>query len=775
MKFWLDCRAALRSASVRRGSTAAVVLVVAIGIGLATAMFALTAPFVLRPLSYANAGALVAIEIKTSGIRDIQKDPLIPTLDDWRANTTLFESVAAYSAGPAARLPGGGYLAFYYVTENFFDVLGVKRPASSAWKIPDGSTGSLPLLLTSTGRRLLESDSGELRSQFESRDGRVFRVAGLLPDTFLFPNPRSLRVPALAAFDGGRLLPSAGCCFRTVIARLRPGVTFEAVARQLATPLGSGKPLEVKVASIDEQIRGSVRPLAWGALGASVLLLIICAGNVANLLAAKAVHRRGEFATRVAIGAARVDLLRLWFVEVTLTTTLAAVAGLGIAWGVLKVAAVIVPPEYATLGLPALSWRAIVFGCAAALAVTCIALVPVVLTLLTAETARGKRAGRLTRTLRGGFAGAQATLAVVLAVGASMLVHSYITLIGQNPGYRGDVLSANVSYPLAYPAQARSVEVQATMATLRRLPGVESVAASAGEVVGDGQSKRSVILNGGLVFTDAYAVTPEFFETAGLSILQGRALRATDARFAGVVVTRSFARTHWPDGSAIGQHVTFSGAQGVVVGVVEDALAHGLDRAATPTLYSTLDFDDFRSLGVKFVVRVTGDPSGYVAPIQRTLAERSMRDADIGSVATIDERLSETVRDRTFATLVLAIFATAGVVISLAGLVGIVTFLVARRTKELALRVALGAPRRHIVRLVVSEALLTAAVGGLAGLLIGRWLSRGLESLVFGIQAGDWRTALVGAVAAMLVMGLASLVPAWRALRLSPTEALRVD
>jgi predicted lysophospholipase L1 biosynthesis ABC-type transport system permease subunit len=207
-----------------------------------------------------------------------------------------------------------------------------------------------------------------------------------------------------------------------------------------------------------------------------------------------------------------------------------------------------------------------------------------------------------------------------------------------------------------------------------------------------------------------------------------------------------------------------------VVGVVRDVRDRGLEVAPEPTVYSV--GSEFRR--TRYVARVAGDPRDYEAPIRRAIA-RVNADAVIEPAETIQARLAGTIRRKAFATLVLAFFGVAGGAVTLGGLVGMVTFVVGRRTREIAIRMAIGAQRSHIRWLVVREAVTSAVVGGLAGLLAGRWLSTWLESFVFGIEAGNWTTAIVGAGGAMLVMIVTALVPARRAVSLQPTEALRVE
>jgi len=778
-----DLRDAWRSVVARKGSAVATAGVCALGVGLVTPMFALADPFVLRPLPYPNAGQLVTISFTTPssgrGRGGLTAETPVPTLDEVRAQGSVFQGVATYRTGASGRLQrddGAVLFSTIEVTEDLLDLLGVAGPQPAAWHA--GPAGSeIPILLTPDGRGLLPTELQRPGAALMAGD-QAFRVAGTLPEgTFLWPGIRGHALVPVASGPIVAVSVSADGSSRTttrrsVIARLQPGVTPADAQRTLAARLADPA-VGVEIERLSDQLTRDVRPLALGALAAGMLVLLVCAGNVANLVTAWSLYRNREFATRAALGASRFDLVRLWVVELALTGVAAVAAGLAIAAVALTLAVRLAPAQYIGLGAPAMTWRVVGFAGLAALAVVLAALVPAAFAMgfdpgvLTGR--RRERRDRI-RFARLGFAAVQSGLAVILVVGAAMLLHSYLNLVRQDTGFDGASLHLRADYPFTGRGGLAAAELDRSIDAIRRIPGVLA-ASAATRVVADGMSNRAVTIDGQRAFPSTTDVRPGFFEAAGMVIVAGRSLQASDDDWRGVVVNEAFVRQHWPDERPLGRIIAhLNGRQAPVVGVVRDVYDRGLDRLPEPTVYSVASVFS-RTV---YVARVDGEPTDYEARLRRAIAEVHP-DAVLEPAETIAARLAGTVRAQTFATLVLTFFGLAGGAVTVAGLVGIVTFVVARRTREIAIRMAVGAQRRDIRALVAREAIVAAVVGGVAGLLIGRWLSTGLESLVYGVEAGNWTTVLVGAAAAVVVMIVAALVPARRAVRLEPTDALRTD
>ncbi len=771
------CRALIRG----RGATLAIVLVLAIGSGLTSAMFALTDPFLLRPLPYADPDALVAISTDTAGITSAA---VLPTLADWRGRTDLFVDAAATRSIQTLRLePDDGAVALrtLEVTGNFFAVLGNQPGWTQALTGP--SAAEMPLILLDRGRHAFP-DADRFADRTLPTGSGSARLLGILPPSFVLPSLFS--VDALVPFMPGpvvevsRWQPSGRPAVSQdlgVVARLRPGVTPRAVQEALGVPLPSGARLAVTAQPLSRRMSARVRPLAFGALAAGLLVLFICAANVANLLVARGAYRERDLATRQALGASRWDLVRLGLVELGLLAGVGAALGLAMAWAGIQVAAGLMPDQYLTLGAPALTLRVVGFAAVSALLIVAVGALPIAalrrMVPRTSLSPRVSTEGRGVRALRFGMAAGQMAVAMILLAGAALLIRSYANLVTQDAGFARQADAVTVRYPDGLRGAPLGEAIDETRRALRGVPGVDRAAAVVGTMVDGFMSGVGVSIGGKMTAVRRKQVTPDFFDVAGSRIIEGRALGTADAANQGVVVNETLARKYWPGASAAGQSIVIGRQSAVVVGVVQDSFDEALDKAPEATLFSLLT-ESTAGFHVTYVLRSSLGSEALAVQARQTL-RRISRDAVVTDVSSLGSRLADSVRDRAFATLVLTIFATAGLAVSAAGIIGIVAFVVARRTREIAIRMAIGATAARVQRLVLRDAILATAAGIAIGLAAGRSLSHYLESLVYGIQAGDWTTMGAAAGLMLTLAVVAAVLPARRAIRVSPTIALRSD
>ena len=467
-----------------------------------------------------------------------------------------------------------------------------------------------------------------------------------------------------------------------------------------------------------------------------------------------------------------------------MTGVAAALASLVLAHVALGAVLNVMPLEYGALGTARVTPRVVAFALLMTGAIVVACVVPAWLSARSATVSnvvrRQASESSVTRRSRFLLVAGQTAVAIVLMVGATFLTRSYANLWLQPTGYSGDTRLISVSYPESRTSPQLMDTLSATIDALRRVPGVSAAAAGihTGELLdGYGGAGGPTIRAGNrAAMLVPSQVTTGYFDVIGTHVHAGRPLAASDRGWDAVVVNEAFARHFWPDTppeQIVGQAMTANGRPGHVVGVARDTHGRALDIRPRPMIYKPFDvWTGPRRLS--FAILPAADRPISEAALRRAVTSVDA-DAIVDAIDSVHGRLAESVRDRTFATLALGVFAAAGVGVCATGVFSIAAFVAARRTREIAIRLALGADAHHVRRLVVGGVLMAATSGGVVGLVASQALVRSLEGHLYGVAAGDWATHAAAVVALAAITALAAWWPTRRAVRVQPIVALRAD
>jgi putative ABC transport system permease protein len=786
-----DVRHVRSAARARPGAMLAVVAVLALGIGLVSAMFALADPYVLRPLPYAKPDDLAVLSLSA------RSASASATLEAWNERRDLFVGVAAELSGGRLQVtPGDRDVTVQWpaVSRNFFDVLGVPVALPTEWRAPVTSA-EVPVVLTAAGSRTLFGTVASV-GRYLSRSDRTaggFRVVAVLPASFLDPLGRpGAGADGFIPLGDTRLLrvEAIGSGFRatgpTVIARLQPGVTPEAAQAVLSTvsaptPGGARRDdLVVRGVPLAALLTDRVRPLAVAALGAGLFILMVCVANVSNLLLVRGASRLREFAAREALGASRADIARLVLAELAVLTAAGVASGLGLARLELSAIARVIPAQYISLGVPSIDGRVVALALAAGVLVIVGGLVPAwAAWRVTPRTLFGAMSGAESaraRVLRFVMTTVQTCVAVVLVVGAALFGRSYAGLWLQDPGYDGETFALTAIYSgQDGHGAALAQAIGTTLTGLRRLPGAASVAVAASPFVNTSIQSLAVRsplkIDGRPVPGLVETIGGDFFLATGSRLLAGRFPTGAGTD---VAVSESFARLCCNGRSPLGLVVSDGPRAFRVVAVVKDVYARALDEPPSPLLFASIDAGAPFGGVINYFVRSSAPTVQLADAVEREI-HAVVASAGVSDGATLRRRLMQSVADRSFSTLMVVLFAGAALGVTAAGIVGVVASVVARRTREIAIRAAIGATRRDVQRLVMREALAAAGVGAIAGVAVSAGLSTTVKSLLFGITPADPLSLGAAALVVVGVVGVAAWMPARRATRVSPAAALRAE
>jgi putative ABC transport system permease protein len=809
-RFFQDVRYALRNVRKRPVFSLIVVFTLALGIGADTAIFSVVDAVLLAPLPYSDPDKLVVLWAKNEKQNLTQQPVSYPNIVDLREASHVFERLSVVRGelfsltdrDEPERVTG------VRVSTNILTLLGV-TPALGRNFLPEEeqpAKASVALLSHGLWQRRYAGDP-RLLGQAMIIDGKSYTVIGILPAWLKHPgmtlvnlsNP-DVWIPVVpAASEQNRNFANM-----RIVARLKMGVT-RAQAQSEVDTLGarlekqypdSNTNLRFGVVGLREQLTGRVSKALWILLGVVGCVLLIACANVANLLLARAASRQSEIAVRNALGATRPQLIRELLTECMVLSLTGGLLGLLLAY-----LGVTVMTSLSSGGIP----RADEIGISRE-----VLLFTMLLSLLTGLAfgivpALQSSRSQLTEDLKEAKKGASGSvrhrrslnalvvieiaLALVLVAGAGLMMRSFRSVLGIDPGFDPhNVLTFSAALPLAtYKDQQQHVQFfERALAKIRALPGVEAAAGTFRvPITGFATAIFSVqgkpVPTGQAPIADYRAITVGYFQALGIRLLRGREFTERDSADApdAVIVNEELARRSWPGEDPIGKRLqvgTELTRWRQVVGVVGNARLSGLEAKVDPAIYVPFPQNSWpNALRNSFIVlRTTTDPQSLIPAIRREL--RSVDPTfPITQIRTMDEIVGDSLSQRRFNTALLALFAFVAVALAAVGIYGVMSYTVSQRTREMGIRMALGAKQSDITKLVTSNGARLAALGIAIGVVAAAISSRLMSSLLFGITATDPMTFVFTALLLAAVTLLASYIPSRRAARTDPIAALRYD
>ena len=811
-----DLRFGARMLVKNPGFTAVALLTLALGIGANSAIFSVVNAALLQPLPYPNAGGLVMVWGNFERLNMTRLGASAPEFSDYQNQTKVFSEVAAYQtrtfnliSGDEPERIGGAR-----VSSGLFKLLGTQPLLGRTLLEEEDRSGRVAVLSERLWQRRFNSNPA-LVGKSIALDGESYTVVGIMPRAFQFPlsepyDTERADVWVPIAFNAEELGDRGRYAFR-IIARLGPGATLEQARSEMTAigqrleqeyprayrgPKGEDGGWKVTVTTLQEEVVGNARLFLLLLLGVVGLVLLIACANIANLWLARATTRRREVAIRTALGASRARLVRQFLTESVMLSVLGGATGLLLAmWGVeLLVAA-------SPRGIPRLSEAGLdvrVLGFTLGISVLTgllFGLVPalqsssVELSESMKESSKSATTSRAWQRLRGILIICEVAMALVLLIGAGLLIKSFRRLLDVDPGFnRENVLTMQVSLP---PARYADPKEKANfygqlLERVKALPGIEAASMTTALPLGGMNfggpfsiEGRPLDMRGQPPHAYVRAVAPGYFRAMGITLIKGRDLsdEDTDKSVPVVIINEAFARGFFAGGEAIGQRIKI-GAPGsprpwmLVTGVVKDVKSDGLDREATPEMY--VPFSQNVSASMTLVARTISNPAASVAAVRNEVHALD-KDQPVYNIRTMEQLLTQAIAQRRLNMLMLGAFALVALLLATSGIFGVMAYTVAQRTHEIGVRMALGAQRVDILKLIFGQGMSLTLIGLGLGLAAAFGLTRVMSSLLFGVSATDPLTFLSIALLLALVALIACYIPARRAMRVDPMVALRYE
>jgi putative ABC transport system permease protein len=809
-----DFKAALRSLASSRTFTAVALLVLTLGIGASTAIFSVVDAVVLRGLPFDEHDRLVALgERRLPGANAAagSRDPLAMSsiapqnYMDWVAQQQVFGSMAAIaSRGVTLHEPGGEPedVRGQAVTAPFFDVLRVQPAIGRAFTAENEMEGRERVVVLSDGlwRRRFGGDPSVIGRTIPL-EGASYEIIGVMPPDFAYPvssvRPTDLWVPFVVPSNQRVRNPREFSFYLQSIARLKPGVSLseaQAQMEQIALALEAEHPdwnkdRRIGVRPLRDHLVGtSTRSWMLMLLGAVGIVLLIACANVANLLLARSTAREREVGIRAALGAGRWRLVRQLMVESLTLSVIGTILSIAVAWWAVELLRTSMPDGVPRVSAIAIDLR--VLAAAAGLAIVTGLLFGVVpalqsskpdLTTALKDGARGTvGAGR--RLFRSALVVAEVALAVVLLVGAALFIGSFVSLMRIDPGFdTSNVLTAQVS-PRMTPGVPSDfgASYQQMVDRIGEIPGVEQASIiSGGMPLGGSMSSTTITIPGREMPKDddgvsIRRVSADYHAALRIPLRSGRLFDDTDRAGSPlvVIVNDAFVKKYLPGEDPLGQSVSSNKSSRTIVGVVGDVHQTSLETEPIAEVYAPIA--QLPTGSGELIVRTTANPYD-VLPAVRAAALEVLPNVPLRNVQTMAELYDRRIAQRKLNMLLIGLFGVLGLVISAVGIYGVMAYVVSQRTREIGVRMALGATRGNVVGMVLKNASVLVGIGLLIGAAGAWYLSSTAERFLFRLEASDPRAFIAAIVVLALAALLASVIPARRAASVDPMVALRAE
>ena len=795
---WQDLRYAARLLAKRPGFTAVAVLTLALGIGANSAIFSVVNAVLLRPLPFKDPDQLIRIweTFYPSGWGSVS----VPNLKDWREQNDVFTGIAAFQTSSFV-LQNGDYperIASASVSADFFDLLGVPPHSGRFFVEGEDQPGRQQVVVLSDQlwKRSFGADPNVI-GQSVSLSAEKYTVIGIMPPGFRYPSRLTeLWVPLVPPANQAA---NRGNHWLQVLGRLKPAVTIDQAREQMTTiasrleqqyPDAQAR-RSVRLLPLQEETVRNVRPALLLMLGAVAFVLLIACTNVANLLLARATGRGREIAIRSALGAARGTLIRQFLTESVLLSALGGIVGLVLAkWG-LDVLVALAASSLPRANEVALDGRVlgftlllsmitgVVFGLAPAFQ-------PSKTDVQKALKEGGSAGGGLERNwLRSLLVVLEVTAALVLLVGAGLLIRSFVRLQDTESGVRADnVLTLSLALPQAKYDTPQKVNsfYQQLLSRISALPGVQACGSinmlplqqwgTNGPIEIEGEPPYPA---GQAPIAEFRSASPDYFRTLGIPLIAGRFFNDQDRESAtvNIIVNKTLADRHFPNQDPIGKRLKAGSPDYVtIVGVVGDVKQSGLAQPARAELY-WCSLQATRS-AMSLVVRAASEPSSLTSAV-RGEVQALDRDLPIHNVKTMEAVISESISDHRLNMLLLGIFAGVALILSVIGIYSVMSYTTTQSTREIGIRMALGAQPTDVLKLIIGHGAVLSLIGVAIGLVAAFGLTQLMGTLLYGVTATDPLTFVSVPIVLMAVSLVACYVPARRAIKIDPMIALRYE